>query len=272
MTESRSPDAPPHADPELVTAEIALNVAGLHAQLTLTVPKAKVPPGVVLPVLHTLSAAVQAEVTEAVGRCGRRVTCQAGCGACCRQLVPISQIEARQLALLVEQMPEERRLSVKARFAEAIKRLEEAGLIEALRHQERVTPAEKLPLGLDYFHLGIPCPFLEDESCSIYEDRPLMCREYMVTSPAVHCANPTAENIEMVHLPVRFSGMLARFPDPAPGPQNKWVPLVLALEWVESHPDPTPPRPGPEWVALLFERLSGKQVPLVDDAVMGRLE
>ncbi len=41
-----------------------------------------------------------------------------------------------------------------------------------------------------YFHLGIACPFLEDESCSIHADRPISCREYLVTSPAVNCADP----------------------------------------------------------------------------------
>jgi Fe-S-cluster containining protein len=36
----------------------------------------------------------------------------------------------------------------------------------------------------------MPCPFLEDESCSIHPDRPLVCREYLVTSPAELCAGP----------------------------------------------------------------------------------
>jgi Fe-S-cluster containining protein len=270
IDEPASAAAPSPGEAESVTAEVALKVAGIDVQLTLTVPTAPVPPVAILPVLQRLSGAVEAEAVAAVGSSGRQITCRAGCGACCRQLVPISQIEARHLARLVEQSPAERRQRARARFAEAVRRLDEAGLLETLRHQERVTSAEKLPLGLAYFRLGIPCPFLEDESCSIYHERPLICREYLVTSPAAHCASPTAETIEMVHLPARFSGMLARFGASSPTPAGQWVPLVLALEWVDAHPDQTAPRPGPEWVAMLFQSLSGQQVPSPGEAVMGR--
>ena len=39
---------------------------------------------------------------------GVRVSCRAGCGACCRQLVPIAEAEARRIRDLVEAMPEPR--------------------------------------------------------------------------------------------------------------------------------------------------------------------
>ena len=48
-------------------------------------------------------------------------------------------------------------------------------------------------LGLKYFALGIPCPFLEEERCTIHEIRPLRCREYLVVSPAEHCAHPATK-------------------------------------------------------------------------------
>jgi Fe-S-cluster containining protein len=244
-----------------MTAQVGLDVAGVRAEFTLSVPTAAVPPGTILPVLQILSDAIGTEAVASVERAGKRVSCCAGCGACCRQLVPVSEIEARQIADLVAQLPEPRRALVRARFAEAANRLEQAGLLEILRHQERVPSGEKLALGLAYFRLGVPCPFLDDESCSIYQERPLMCREYMVTSPALNCANPTGETIEMVPLPARLSGTLARFPDPKGDSRGSWVPLVLALEWAAAHPDESPRRPGPEWVALLFEKLSGQPVP-----------
>ena len=45
------------------------------------------------------------------------------------------------------------------------------------------------------------CPFLEEESCSIHPDRPLVCREYLVTSPAELCAGPTQEGVTPVAVP-----------------------------------------------------------------------
>jgi Fe-S-cluster containining protein len=269
MRDSAASSDPDPVPPEYVSAEVGLNVAGVQAQFTLTVPTAPVGPAAILPVLQVLSSAIEAQAVEGVEKLGRKVSCRAGCGACCRQLVPLSQIEARQISELVEQLPEPRRRAVKARFAEAIHRLEEAGLIELVRHPERVAQSDKLAVGLAYFQLSIACPFLEDESCSIHEARPLACREYLVTSPAANCAHPTAESIEMVPLPVRLSHTLARLGDEGVFGSSRWLALVLALEFAQTHPERSLLRPGPEWVALLFQQLSGQQVPSPGEGVLG---
>src|SRR5207247_476070 len=47
---------------------------------------------------------------------GGAVSCSKGCGACCRQVVPVSEVEAYHLRDLVESMPEPRRSAVKTRF------------------------------------------------------------------------------------------------------------------------------------------------------------
>ena len=87
----------------------------------------------------------------------------------------------RSIAELVESLPEPRRSQVKARFEDAAKRLAEAGLLEKLRQPERWYREGYREFGLEYFRQGIPCPFLEDEACSIYPDRPVTCREFLVT-------------------------------------------------------------------------------------------
>jgi hypothetical protein len=42
----------------------------------------------------------------------------------------------------------------------------------------------------------------------------------------------------------------------------RWVPLILAPEWAEVHPDGPSARPGPLWVTALVENLVGKDIPL----------
>jgi len=243
---------------DFVTAQVDLQVAGTRVQFALTVPTAPVSPGAILPVFQTLSEAIQADVASGLEEEGKRISCRAGCGACCRQLVPITKIEARYLAELVDSMPEPRQSEIRSRFAEVIRRLEEAGILETLRHPEWVLPETKEKLGLTYFGLGIPCPFLENESCSIYENRPLVCREYLVTSPPEHCANPAGKLVEGVKLLVGMSGFLARFAESAPPGPGSGVVLPLALEWAASHPDESPARPGPEWVERLFRMVAGE--------------
>ena len=110
-------------------------------------------------------------------------------------------------------------------------------------------------IGLAYFRLGVPCPFLEDESCSIHPERPLACREYLVTSPASNCASPSADNIEMVPLAGKPSAaVMAVDRSSTPG---GWVPLVLALDWAGDHPAAAQSRPAQDVVKDVFTRLAG---------------
>ena len=251
-------DATPSDAQDFVTAQMDLRVAGTRVQFALTVPTAPVPPGAILPVFQTLSEAIQADVASGLEEQGKRISCRAGCGACCRQLVPITKIEARYLAELVDSTPQPRQSEIRSRFAEVIRRLEEAGILETLRHLEWVLPEQTAKLSLTYFGLGIPCPFLENESCSIHDSRPLVCREYLVTSPPEHCANPAGKLVEGVNLLVRMSGFLARFAESEPPGPGSWVVLPLALEWAATHPDESPARPGPEWVERLFQMVAGE--------------
>ena len=43
--------------------------------------------------------------------------------------------------------------------------------------------------------------------------------------------------------------------DSAGGDQFPWVPLVLASDWAEGHPDMTEPRPGPELLKTFLGHL-----------------
>jgi hypothetical protein len=124
-----------------------------------------------------------------------------------------------------------RRVRVERRIETAMRRLSDAGLLEALRTADSfASREERRELGLRYFRLGIPCPFLENESCSIHPHRPLSCREYLVTSPAAKCAQPDCRQWETVELPRRPSALLFRFGDGIGASRPRWLPLTLMLE------------------------------------------
>lgn len=205
-----------------------------------------------LPALQTLTDAVIAAASDEAETQGRRISCGAGCGACCRQLVPIGEAEAIYLTKLIASMPSERRAAIAKRFRKALARVARSGLLAPL--QDRHASAEPGPrreLGSAYFGLAIPCPFLEDESCSIHAHRPLACREYLVTSPASDCADPVCRRVEVVSLPHRPSSVLFRFSEGDFRGKPRWLPLITLLEWSEQHPyraQPLPPAP------ILFER------------------
>ena len=65
------------------------------------------------------------------------------------------------------------------------------------------------PVNQAYYAQRLPCIFLEDESCSIYEFRPAACREYLVTSPAEFCQDMTQPAVKPVSVPFRIATVLS---------------------------------------------------------------
>ncbi len=227
-------DPPP---PDTVTANFRLGWEGRTLEAGVPVPTGPARPRVLLPVIQQLTNALVGMGEQLVAEQGKAVACKAGCGACCRQLVPVSETEARHLRDLVEAMPEPRRSAVKARFAAAVDRVTAAGLLDPLERRNEVPVTSAV--GLDYFRLGVACPFLEDESCSIHPDRPLSCREYLVTSPAVHCTAPSRDTVRRVPVPgFAMTAFATLDGPPASGKGCRWVPLTFALEWAAANPDP----------------------------------
>jgi Fe-S-cluster containining protein len=260
-------EIPKHA--ETVTARVKLSGESWELETSLSVPTGPIRLRTMLPLVQSFADAVVGAASGAAEEQGQRISCRKGCGACCRQLVPISEVEARHLAALVEAMPEPRRTQVRARFAEARHRLAETGLLEKLSRREQWQEGDGRSVGEAYFQQGIPCPFLEEESCSIHADRPIVCREYLVTSPAENCAKPRADTIQRVGLPMRLWPALALYD--AVGPEERfirWVPLVLATEWAAAHPEEPAPQPGPDLLQRFFDHLtSHKKVPWPPDDI-----
>jgi Fe-S-cluster containining protein len=247
----------------MVPLDVRLAVGRLRGQVP--VPAGPATPRDLLPALQGLADAVVSSAVQATEAGGQTISCKKGCGACCRQLVPVSETEARRLRDLVNDLPEPRRSAVLARFADARERLETAGLLEELRHPERLSAEQREAFGLGYFRQGIPCPFLEEESCSIHPDRPLICREYLVTSSAEHCARPSPATVRRVPLPGRVSHAATRLGGGAAPTAGRWVPLVLALEWADAHPSEPPARPGPELLRELLGHLARRERPAAQD-------
>ena len=223
------------------TATLRLSVGDLRIAHPITVPTGPVAAADVVPALQGLVNAV-----VAAAEAGKAISCRKGCGACCRQLVPISRTEAERLLSTVAALPAERRAALETRFAAAESALAAADLKERKGRPDR-------ELSTRYFALGIPCPFLEEESCSIHPDRPLVCREYLVTSPAELCAGPAQEGVTPV--PVPKVSLAARS---LQDEREDWFPLALLMDWAKTRPTAGARRTGPEWIQRFLKGMSRK--------------
>jgi len=182
------PDSP---DGHKTLINLTLSIGGRPLEAVVDVPAGAVRSVDLLPILQAMDDAVIDVAVDAVRQQGKTITCGAGCGACCRQLVPITETDAHYLAELIADMPPERRGHVERRFDEALDALDRAGMLPRLLGAAEIAARDqRRQLGLDYFDLKIPCPLLEDESCSVHLHRPMVCREYLVTTPAANCSAP----------------------------------------------------------------------------------
>jgi len=222
------------ADPGRIPFKLDLTMCERTINAHINVPETSMRVTDLLPILHAFDEAVVGMAADKAQSDGQKISCRAGCGACCRQLAPVAESEAVYLADLVATMPPDRRQAVRERFCNAIAKIGEP-LLERMRDTRALDTMEKRrQLGIEYFALGIPCPFLEDESCSIHQTRPMTCREYLVTSPPENCRTPGPETIRQVPVPIKLSQILYCFGDGKGNEATRWVPLILSLEWAES--------------------------------------
>ena len=249
------------ASRKVVNANVKLEGKGFAMSFQVSVPAGPTAVGDLLPFAQALSDAIVHETTRLVQEAGETVSCSSGCGACCRGFVAITQAEARQLHDYIAALPPARRIHVEARFKQAHLQLEAAGLLKIIQTAESWTVADYQAMVTAYFPLGIACPFLEDESCSIYQVRPITCREFMVTSPARHCAELDSAKVRRVTLPLQVFHAVARWQEPEDhdGHLEPWVPLIVAPHWAQSHPDKAPIKTGPQLLQSLLNRMQAAQ-------------
>jgi len=205
------------------------------------VPTGFVPVTAMVPLMRRLGEQAQALEERKTLAAGEPISCKKGCAACCRMLVPVSAPEAFALKDMIGALPEARRQATLRKVAEANTRLEQAGLLARLTEiaetERQLSDEEMEPINRDYYALRMPCPFLENEVCSIYEDRPAACRELLVTSPAELCQDMVKNPVRPLRVPVRMGTVLGLLWSELAGGPARLIPLPVALDWAERHAD-----------------------------------
>lgn len=212
---------------------VDVSVDGLKVRIEERIPDRPVRLDELLPALSSIDDRLIDAAVARLEATGKRISCARGCSACCRvQPVPVTPPEASALARLVEALPEPRRGVVRSAFAAAVERLRAAGLYDAyMRRDPDLTHAAAVAISRRYMTLSFTCPFLADDACSIYADRPFVCRQYLVTSPPDLCAAPLDNPVQPVRAPAAFATAMLQAGEALLGRAQYTVPLILALEY-----------------------------------------
>jgi Fe-S-cluster containining protein len=211
---------------------VVFTVNGRPVPVEARVPNRAVRFDELLPALRAMDDRLIDAAVTAAEEAGEHVSCQKGCSACCRtQPVPITPPEAFALARLVDALPEPRQTAVRSAFAAAAEQLRAAELYDLYMRRDPATTRETaLAAVRRYMNLALACPFLENDACSIYLDRPFVCRQYLVTSPPDLCAAPLDNPVRPVRAPAAFASAMLKAAETLSGRAQYTVPLVLALD------------------------------------------
>lgn len=173
---------------------------------------------------------------------GEYVTCHIGCSFCCVEQIKASLQECetivyylykheRALRSFLREYPQwHSELSRHEAIIEKLSQLFNETVQSGFSEESTRAYVQQ---GTVYASLNIPCPFLEDSKCLIYEVRPYVCANLVATTPAEWCdpANPNwdkrriklwfpessielpfyyeiANNIEVVVMPLAVYGIL----------------------------------------------------------------
>ncbi|TKS60438.1 MAG: zinc/iron-chelating domain-containing protein [Nitrospira sp.] len=219
--------------------EIALNTPAGQLTTAVEVPTGFVAVTAIVPLMRRLGEEAQALEEARSTATGKTVSCHKGCAACCRMMVPLSAPEALALREFVQSLATERQQRIAERLARTKSLLLSHGLWNRLLELGETTqpPDDEVlePINRDYYALRIPCPFLEDEVCSIYEERPAACRELLVTSPAEWCQDLVKNPVEQIPVPVRIGPALGLLWGELTQSPARLIPLPIALEWAQRH-------------------------------------
>ncbi len=218
--------------------DLALTTSSGEVNVQVRVPTAFIRITDIVPVIRSMGEQAQAVEVSSVLQTGKKISCQKGCSACCEGLmVAVSPPEAFSLSEMMRTLPTAHRQRIEDRLVVTREHLAEAGLLPALQNLAESSTQQNdegsEPINRAYYALRLPCVFLENGACSIYEHRPSACREHLVTSPAELCQDTVQNAVAELSVPIRVGTVLSILWAEMMGGPVRLIPLPVMFEWAD---------------------------------------
>ena len=171
-----------------------------------------------------------AEITEGLSRealaSGKTIYCHKGCNVCCHVYVVASLQECEAIVYYLYRHEDALRHFIDA-FRSWRKRINtfrdaffEVGRLQQKRLSSTDTAEDNDAFNaalLKYTRQSIPCPFLKDGACIVYEVRPYACVGLVSTTPPSWCASshPSHKKIVLLKAEVKLDDDLPYFANPS---------------------------------------------------------
>jgi Fe-S-cluster containining protein len=217
--------------------DLEIDVLGEPIHFHISVEQRQAKLSEIIPLARQLSEKLSLSVTDKLHRNGISVTCHKGCSACCSYLVPLSVPEAFRLREEVLAMPQEQAGTILRSFLDSARKI-----IDSKFHEHNVNdlshtniPVQKNLLSKWYAELNLTCPFLSDGICTTYEQRPIACREHLVTGSASLCEALREDEPDVANMPVSILECVGELAAELEQSQVEAVMMPLALPWTQAN-------------------------------------
>jgi len=190
----------------------------------------------IVPLARTISTKLALAVLDSLRKNGQSVPCRKGCSACCNYLIPLSVPEVFRLREeLLETPADYSRQILQSCLGRAERLLDNKPPIFSLKNSSKSARAQISRIGKWYGGLKLTCPFLSDGLCTLYEQRPIACREHIVTNSAVLCQNGHRGEPNVVPIPVSILDALGQLTAELEQSDIEAIILPLAFAWAQDN-------------------------------------
>ena len=188
----------------------------------------------IVPAARVICDKITEITTEQIRIQGGSIPCHKKCPACCNYLVSLSVPEVvcfRQEIFHKRKYQPSPALRTYLHAARRIIRHRPPDNILESSSNSSNNPSELKALADWYAGLNLICPFLRNSQCTIYEQRPFVCREHFVTGSAQGCRRGSGE-AQVIEMPVQMGNVLCRLSKELCDVSDA-VMMPLALAWCD---------------------------------------
>jgi len=236
--EGESAATPDNGHMDLIEAKLDIFGKSLHICIGVENKSAKLSD--LVPLARLFSTKIISITRQHITNNGDIIACRPCCSRCCRYLVPLTIPEAMYLTEEVMAMAKSERAFAEESClltARRILELTPKHFIEKFAKTEPKICSKLKDISDWYSRINLPCPFLLNGLCTIYEQRPIACREHLVIGSASICEAEGANQAKPVQMPISILEALAQLTSEFEHTTIEAIILPFAVIWCRENPE-----------------------------------
>jgi Fe-S-cluster containining protein len=219
--------------------ELRIDVFGESLQAQIGVKDCQARLSEMVPMARSLSDRIVNAVEKQLSRNGKTISCCKGCSYCCYYIVTVLSAEAFLIRDEIMALSPAERKGILQNFLNVIERIHS---VKIPAYDVKTTDDDPMKNRIEnladwHKELNMPCAFLIDNVCAMYEQRPLICRECLTISEPATCKNDSQVAPESVELPVSITKVFTSAADKLEGATSGMALFPLLIPWCESNPE-----------------------------------